>query len=98
TAVNGLGRWFIERKRQQQLPRLISDMQDPVRRTAELLQSDIGRAPDDHGHGSHGLREQLWLQYTELTIQQMAFIDHNKEHMDPVTKAEAIKRLPQLIR
>ncbi|HYL16257.1 MAG TPA: hypothetical protein VEV41_24705 [Terriglobales bacterium] len=98
TAINALGQWFIERKRQQQLPRLISDMQEPVRRTAELLQADIGSAPDDHGHGGHGLREQLWNEYTQAALQQVAFIDHNKDHMDPASKAEAIKKLPQLVR
>src|SRR6266849_6844211 len=40
TAVNALGRWFIERKRQQRLPQLIGEMQEPVRKTAELLQAE----------------------------------------------------------
>jgi hypothetical protein len=42
TAIDALGRWFIERKRQKELPKLIEQMQEPVRRTAELLQADIG--------------------------------------------------------
>ena len=98
TAVNALGRWFIERKRQQRLPQLIGEMQEPVRKTAELLQADIGSAPDEHGHGGRGLRDQLWNEHTEAIVQQVAFIDENKDRMDPASKAEAIKKLPQLVR
>ena len=97
-AVNALGRWFIERKRQQKLPQLIGEMQEPVRKTAELLQADIGSAPDEHGHGGRGLRDQLWNEYTEAMLQQAAFVDQNKARMDPTSKAEAIKNLPQLVR
>jgi hypothetical protein len=97
TAVNAIGRWFIERKRQQHLPDLISEMQQPVKTTAELLEADIGSAPDENGRGGHGLRDQLWNEYTEAMIQQVAFIDQNKDRMDPSTKTEAIERLPQLL-
>src|SRR5205809_2907479 len=97
-AVNALGRWFIERKRQQKLPQLIGEMQEPVRKTAELLQADIGSAPDENGHGGHGLRDQLWNEYTEAMMQQAAFVDQNNARMDPASKAEAIKNLPQLVR
>ena len=98
TAVNALGRWFIERKRQQKLPQLIGEMQEPVKKTAELLQADIGSAPDEHGHGGRGLRDQLWNEYTEAMMQQAAFIDQNKARMDATSKAEAVKNLPQLVR
>jgi hypothetical protein len=98
TAVNAIGRWFIDRKRQQRLPDLISEMQQPVKTTAELLEADIGSAPDENGRGGHGLRDQLWNEYTEAMIQQVAFIDQNKDRMDPATKTEAIERLPQLLK
>jgi hypothetical protein len=97
-AVNAMGRWFIERKRQQRLPQLIGEMQEPVRKTAELLEADIGNAPDEHGRGGRGLRDQLWNEHTQAIMQQVAFIDENKDRMDPQSKAEAIKRLPQLVR
>lgn len=98
TAVNAMGRWFIERKRQQRLPQLIGEMQEPVRRTAELLQADIGSVPDERGNGGRGLRDQLWNEYTQAMVQQVAFIDENKDRLDPASKADAIKRLPQLVR
>ena len=98
TAVNALGRWFIERKRQRRLPELISEMQEPVKTTADLLQADIGSAPDEFGHGGRGLRDQLWNGYTEAMMQQVAFIDQNKDRMDAASKAEAIEKLPQLVR
>jgi hypothetical protein len=97
-AVNAMGRWFIERKRQRRLPQLIDEMQEPVRTTAELLEADIGNAPDARGHGGNGLRDQLWNEYTEALIQKVAFLDHNKDRMDPGSKAEIIRSLPQLVR
>ena len=98
TAVNALGRWFIERKRQQHLPQLIEEMQDPVKSTAELLEGDIGSAPNEQGQGGHGLRDQLWNEYTQALLQQVAFIDHNKDHLDPASKAAEVRKLPVLIR
>jgi hypothetical protein len=98
TAVNALGHWFIERKRQKRLPQIIEEMQEPVRRTSELLQADIGNAPDEQGRGGHGLRDQLWNEYTEAMVQQVAFIDQNKGHMDPISKSTEIRKLPSLVR
>ena len=98
TAVNALGRWFIERKRQKRLPQLIDEMQDPVQRIAELLEADIGSAPDERGQGGHGLRDQLWNEHTQALLQQMAFIDHNKDRLDPASKAIEIRKLPAIVR
>jgi hypothetical protein len=97
TAIDALGRWFIERKRQKELPKLIGGMQEPVRRTAELLQADIGNRPDDQGNGGSGLRAQLWNEYIQAMIQESAFIDHNKEQLGPLAKAQEIRKLPQLV-
>src|SRR6266498_2371301 len=72
TAIDALGRWFIERKRQKELPNLIEAMQDPVKRTAELLEADIGNRPDDQGNGGSGLRGQLWNEYMHAMLQQSA--------------------------
>jgi len=98
TAVNALGRWFIERKRQKHLPQLIDEMQGPVKRIAEILEADIGSAPDERGQGGNGLRDQLWNEYTQALLQQVAFIDHNKDHLDPASKAAEISKLPALVR
>ncbi len=97
TAIDALGRWFIERKRQKELPNLIEAMQDPVKRTAELLEADIGNRPDDQGNGGSGLRAQLWNEYMHAMLQQSAFIDHNKDKLDPLAKAQEIRKLPQMV-
>jgi hypothetical protein len=97
-AVNALGRWFIESKRQKQLPKIIAEMQDPVKKTAELLEADIGKAPDQAGHGGSGLRDQLWNTYDNAILQQDAFIKKYEDHMDPLTRAGAIRELPRLVR
>jgi hypothetical protein len=39
----------------------------------------------------------MWNQYTEGMIQQPAFIDHNKDRMDPEVKAQEIRKLLQLV-
>ncbi len=96
-AIDALGRWFLERKRQKELPQLIEAMQDPVKKTAELLQADIGNRPDDQGNGGSGLRAQLWNEYMQAMIQESAFIDHNKEQLGPLAKAQEIRKLPQLV-
>lgn len=97
TAVDALGRWFIERKRQRELPKLIEQMQDPVMKTAELLETDIGNRPDDQGNQGNGLRAELWNEYMQAMVQQSAFIDHNKGQLDPLSKAQEIRKLPQLV-
>jgi hypothetical protein len=96
TAVNGLGTWFIERKRQKELPHLISDMQGTVKNVAELLQQDIGEKPDQRGEGGKGLRAELWNAYIGAMREQVAFIDHNSPWHDPIAKAQEIRKLVQM--
>jgi hypothetical protein len=96
-AINALGRWFIERKRQKDLPQMIEQMQEPVRKIAELLQADIGNRPDAQGQGGIGLRAELWNEYMQAMIQESAFIDHNNGQLDALTRAAEIRKLPQLV-
>jgi hypothetical protein len=97
TAVNALGRWFIEKKRQKELPGLIEQMQGPVKATSDLLRADIGSRPGEDGKGGNGLRAQLWNEYMQGMIEQSAFIDHNKDRLDPGAKSIEIRKLYQLV-
>jgi hypothetical protein len=98
SAVNALGHWFIEDKRQKQLPKIIGEMQEPVKKTAELLQADIGKAPDQEGHGGSGLRDELWDAYSNAILQQDTFIKKYGQQLGPLDKAEAVRTLPRLVR
>ena len=97
TAVDSLGRWFIDYKRQKNLPTIIGDMQKPVDGICTLFIADIGSRPDDSGRGGHGLRDQLWRQYDSLLQLQDEFIQKSKDKFDPKTKAEEIAKLPLLV-
>ncbi len=97
TAVDALGRWFIERKRQKELPSLIGQMQGPVKATSDLLRADIGNRPGEDGKGGNGLRAQLWNEYMQGMVQQSAFIDQNRDRLDPSAKSMEIRKLYQLV-
>lgn len=97
TAIDALGRWFIERKRQKELPKLVTQMQGPIKKICELLSVDIGNAPDSSGSGGSGLRDQLWREYSQRMMDESAFIDHSKG-MDAMTRAAEIRKLPALVR
>jgi hypothetical protein len=73
-AVNAIGHWFVEGRRQRDLPAIVNDMQEPVARVAELLRADIGQLPNSDGKGGSGLRAQMWNQYSEAMLQQDALI------------------------
>ena len=97
-AIDALGRWFIERKRQKELPKLVAQMQGPIEKICDLLSADIGNAPDPSGKGGSGLRDQLWREYDQRMMDKSAFIDHNKGSMDAMTRAAEIRKLPALVR
>ena len=98
TAVDTLGRWFIEYKRQKGLKVIVKDMNEPVQNICKLLVADIGALPNESGQGGHGLRLQLHNQYISLIQDQDQFIQKNKGRLDPRSKREEIARLPELVR
>lgn len=97
TAVDGLGRWLIEKKRNKELPELIRQMQGPIKTISDLLSEDIGNRQAGTSRGS-GLRQQLWMEYTELITDQDEFIRQNEGQFSPEQKLAQIQRLPALVR
>ena len=96
TAINALGRWFIEYKRQSGVKEIVVMMNPHVERICDLLTKDIGFSPFDGASDGRGLRGQLWNQYAEAMIEQDTFISKNKA-LDPITKREEIRKLAQLV-
>ncbi|MGO9371631.1 MAG: hypothetical protein ACLQBD_05970 [Syntrophobacteraceae bacterium] len=98
TAVDTLGHWFIDYKRQKGLKVIVNDMNEPVQGICKLLVADIGALPDKDGKGGHGLRDQLHNQYISLIQNQDEFIEKNKGKLDPRSRRDEIARLPELVR
>ena len=96
-AVDSLGRWFIESKRQKEIPKIVSGMQKPVQEICTFFIADIGQPPGPNGRTGRGLRDQLWRQFEQKMMLQDAFIQKNKDKLDPRTKAEEIAKLPALL-
>jgi hypothetical protein len=96
TAVNALGHWFVEYKRQTSVKEIVNTMHPHVERICELLKKDIGFSPFDGTPDARGLRGQLWNQYKEAMTAQDQFIIHSKA-LDPITKREEIRKLAQLV-
>ncbi|MBE7443996.1 MAG: hypothetical protein HS132_01520 [Planctomycetia bacterium] len=97
TAVNAVGSFFINYKREKGVREIITEMKQPIENICNTLISDIGQPMDNHGAGGLGLRNQSWLQYDVMLKAQIGFIDHNAGKLDPATKAEAIAKLPSIV-
>lgn len=96
TAVNTIGSFFVEYKRQKGVREIVTDMKKPIEDICDTLISDIGQPDDVSGKGGHGLRAQAQLQYKEMLKSQDSFILQNKEKFDARTKAEEIAKLPAI--
>ena len=92
TAVNTIGRWFIEHKRQKGVKESVKTMQPYVDKICTLLAEDIGSSPADTGvPAPGGLRDQLWRDYDDIIDRQCNFIEHSKGKLDPVQMRSEIK-------
>ncbi|HQU30161.1 MAG: hypothetical protein HRU72_11665 [Planctomycetia bacterium] len=97
TAVDVVGRFFIDYKREKGVREIVADMKQPIESICNTLVSDIGQPMDKAGAGGFGLRNQSWIQYEVMLKEHISFIDHHKDKFDPVTKAEAIAKLPAIV-
>ena len=91
TAINALGHWFIEHKRQRGVRESVKDMQPHIEKICELFAEDIGSSPAASGVQSGGLRGQLWQDYNDIIDRQCLFIERNKNKLDPIQLRNEIK-------
>ncbi len=96
-AVDALGRWLVERKRDKALPGIINEMQQPIQTISTLLTEDIGTRDTVTDRGT-GLRKQLWMEYQQAIMNQDLFIEHNAERFTPEEKLLEIEKLPAMVR
>lgn len=97
TAINTLGRWFIEYKRQKGIKEIVQGMQGTICDICDLLIKDIGTSPVESEANATGLRAQLWNQYKLSMSLQNKFILDNSASLDTVSKRSEIRRLASLV-
>ncbi len=97
TAINALGHWLIDARRQRGVKQTIARMQEPVSNICQLLVLDIGPAPGAEGVPPAGLRVQLSNQYKLILMEQDAFIRKNKGALDPIARRNEIRALAALV-
>ena len=86
TALNAIGRWLIDLKRQKAVKSSIQEMHPNVTNIVMLLQSDM-----------KVLRRNLGKEYDELVQAQKLFIKNNQGNMDATTKRTEIKAIASLL-
>lgn len=91
TAVNAIGRWFIEYKRQKGIKESVKSMQPYIDKICTLLAEDIGSSSSDTSMQPGGLRDQLWRDYDDIIDRQCNFIEHGKGKLDPIQMRSEIK-------
>ena len=97
TAVNTLGKWFVEWKRERTVREEISIMQPAIADIARLLREDIGTSRQEEEAKAAGLRNELWNTYTDTIQTQDAFITHNWNVLTPNERREEIRKLTALV-
>ncbi len=97
TAVNTLGHWFIEHKREVGVKKSVKNMQIFVDSICSLLSKDIGSVDPETGIPLTGLRQVLWNSYSQNMQEVDSFIQHNKAKLDPVVMRNEIKVLASLV-
>ncbi len=98
TAVDALGRMFIQYKREAALKQVIHDHDGDVQNICHLFSSEIGgSAPAGGVPPPRGLRNQLWNEYTQATTDYDLFIQRNKARMSPTDEFNAINQLATMI-
>lgn len=81
TAVNTIGRWFIDYKREKVTRQAIREMNTAVNDACVLLAEDIGIKPNnDDGSlkpGVIGLREKVWRNYSDILRERDRYFQAN---------------------
>lgn len=98
TAVNAVGRWIIEYKKDKSIRGNIIRMNPRVREICVVFEQDFGSPPGIEHKNACGLRVQQWNQYDELMMLQDKFIRDNSAKLDPVARKLEIEKLAALPR
>jgi len=95
-AVNAIGRWIIEYKKDSAIREGVVGMDGNFREICRLFEEDFGNPPDGSRRNPGGLRAQQWNQYDELMMLQDRFIGDNRNKLDPAAKKQEIEKLASL--
>jgi hypothetical protein len=94
TAINALGRFIIERKRDRGLRETVKEMDPTVKEIVRLVRLDIGESPE-----KPGLRNELWNTYDSTIAAQDSFIRNalGAGTMDPIAARTEVRTLVVLV-
>jgi hypothetical protein len=95
TAVNTLGRWLIERKREETVKEITADFDPTIATICDALQKDIGSG---HAPGQPGLRSQMWNNYTQQMIALDSYISSRVRVLGPTETRTLVRELASLVR
>ncbi len=98
TAVNAVGRWIIEYKKDKSIKESITGMNGSVSEICVIFDQDFGSPTGVEHKNARGLRAQQWNQYDELMMLQDKFIRDNSAKLDPIAKKLEIEKLAALPR
>jgi hypothetical protein len=90
TAVNAIGRWLIEYKREKALKAVIPEMNEHVAAICTLLRQDIGELE------APGMRNQLYNQFEQEITTRNQWISQNYGELDPIERRQELTRLARL--
>ena len=90
TAVNTIGRWFIEYKREKEVKEIVNLMNPHVEKICDLLSLDIGPAKGP------GLRQQLSMQYENQMKYMDSIISSSYKKLSALELREELIKLAQM--
>lgn len=101
TAINAIGRWFIDYKREKIVKQTVNKMKENVRNVCLLFGQEIGyNAPVKNGslvttqRGT--LRKKLWRDYSQIMMEQNDFLVRNEANFSANDKRKEIEKLLSL--
>ena len=97
TAVDAMGRMFIEYKRKEALKQVIKSHDDDVQKICHLFSREIGGSSPADGVPPRGLRNQLWNEYTQVLTNYDWFVGKNKARLSPTEEFAAISQLASML-
>jgi hypothetical protein len=104
TAINTIGHWMVDRKREKVTKQTVKEMKDAVRQVCSLLAQDVGDTPHKEGSndldpapGKAGLRKKLWKDYSDIIRNRGLYLERNASSFSAADKRKEIEYLIGLV-
>jgi hypothetical protein len=98
TAVDTLGRFFVQYKREQGLKKIVSANDSDIREVCDLFSREIGGSmPSGGTPPSSGLRNQLWDEYTEAMTSYDLYLEKNRRRLTVSEQVDGVRELAKMV-